>query len=629
MRIYELAKELNMPPKKLMEEILNLGIKVKSHMSTVDEEVVKDLRELFREEKTKTISIPEHITVGELSKKLGVKVNDLILSLMKDGLIYTKNQRVDLDLAKRIAKGYNYEVKIVPIEEEGLVEKDTEASVPRPPVVTIMGHVDHGKTCLLDAIREKDTVSHEVGGITQHIGAYKVKTKRGEVVFLDTPGHEAFTAMRARGVKVTDIVVLVIDAVDGVMPQTEEAIAHAKEAQVPIVVAINKIDLPSANPERVKQQLANLGLVSEDWGGKTIVVETSAKEKIGLENLLEMLLLEAEMLELRANPNRLAKGVAIEARLDKGRGPVATLLVQNGTLHIGDYFVVGVHYGKVRAMFDEHGNRVFQARPSTPVEVIGLPSVPEPGDPFFVVESEKRAKEISLKKQEIERGREEKSPRKVRLDDLYREISKGMKELKIIIKADVKGSVEALRESLEKFKVDGVEIKVIYGGVGGVTYGDIMLALASNAIVIGFHVKEDSKIKQLADSLGVDIRHYQVIYDVIQDIKKATIGLLEPESREIALGKAEVRNTFKISKVGTVAGCYVKEGKVLRASLVRLKRDGKVLYEGKIKSLKRFKDDVREVLAGYECGIGLEGFEGIEIGDVIEVFMVEKVPKYN
>jgi translation initiation factor IF-2 len=651
MRVYELAKRLKIPSKELVEKLRELGEEVTSHSSSIDDETAQAVIDLVtrpqevveeeiveeapKEEEPrpplKTISITDPITLSELAAKLEIKPTLLIQELMKEGLMYSINQRIDGELATKIIRDHGFEAHLIPLYEEEKIEEEEEDReedlLPRPPVVTIMGHVDHGKTKLLDAIRKSNIVEGEAGGITQHIGAYKVKVGKGEVVFLDTPGHEAFTSMRARGAKITDVVVLVVAADDGVMPQTKEAINHARAAGVPIVVAINKIDLPQANPSRVKQQLSGLDLVPEDLGGKTLLVEVSAKEGLNLDELLESLLLEAEMLELRANPHRKAQGTVIEARLDRTRGPVATFLVQQGTLRKGDPFVVGLHYGKVRALFDDLGREIKEAGPSTPVEILGLSGVPEAGDTFQVVTSEKRAKEISLRRQEIKREAQP-TPTRITLDRLSKEIKEGkIKELNVIIKADVQGSVEVLRDSLEKLSTEEVRVKVIHGGVGGINESDVMLAAASNAIIIGFHVRPDGRVREVAAREGVDIRPYQIIYEVTDDVRRAMEGLLSPKIEEEIIGVAEVRKTFRISKVGTVAGCYVKEGKVRDGENVRVIRDGVVVFEGKIKSLKRFKDSVQEVASGLECGIAIENFNDIKIDDLIEVFRITETPK--
>ncbi len=579
----------------------------------------------------KAIKITEGTTVKEFSELIGVKVTDVIKKFMELGSLVTINQPVDIDAAILVADSFGIKIEPASKEEDVLEipepEDRPEDLKPRAPVVTVMGHVDHGKTSLLDAIRQTKVTETEAGGITQHIGAYKVKLKGKEIVFLDTPGHEAFTTMRARGAQVTDIVVLVVAADDGVMPQTVEAINHAKAAGVPIIVAVNKIDKPEANPQKVRNELAEYDIIPEEWGGKNIFVDISAKKKIGIDDLLEMIILQAEIMELKANPNRPAKGVIIESKLDRGRGPVATVLVQNGTLRVGDAFVTELTYGKVRALIDEHGRRVKEAPPSTPIEVIGFNEVPHAGDHFIVVENERRAKEIAQARQHKERLAQLARQKKVKLDDIYKQIQEGqMKMLNVIIKADVQGSVEAIKGALEKIKHPEVQVKVIHTGVGGINESDVMLAAASNAIIIGFNVRPEPKASQAAEREGIDIRLYRVIYEAIDDVKKALEGLLEPEIKERVIGRAEVRAIFPISRIGTIAGCYVLDGVIQRASDgIRVIRDNIVIYEGKIASLKRFKEDVREVQAGYECGILIENFNDIKVGDILENFVLEKV----
>ena len=505
-------------------------------------------------------------------------------------------------------------------------EENVEDLKPRPPVVTIMGHVDHGKTSLLDAIRTANVTAGEAGGITQHIGAYDVELEGKKITFLDTPGHEAFTAMRARGAKATDIVILVVAADDGVMPQTKEAINHSKAAGVPIIIAINKMDKPDANPERVKQELTEFELVPEEWGGETIFVEVSAKQHTNLDQLLEMILLQAEVLDLKANPDKRAKGVVVEARLDKGRGPVATVLVQEGTLKIGDPIVTGVHFGRVRTMTNDRGDRLEEAGPSIPVEVTGLSGVPDAGDAFHSVEDEKAAKDVAQHRQQKLREAELAKTSKISLEQLYARIQQGdVKELKVILKGDVQGSVEAVKDSLLKLSTEACRLVVIHTGVGGIIESDVSLASASDAIVLGFNVRPEPKAASLAESEGVDIRLYNIIYDAVADIRDAMEGLLAPTLQEKYLGRAEVRETFSVSKVGMIAGCYVTDGKLLRGSQVRLLRDNVVVWQGKMSSLKRFKDDVREVATGYECGIGLENYNDIKVGDVIEAFEIEAI----
>jgi translation initiation factor IF-2 len=583
-------------------------------------------------ERKKAITIGDRITVKELSETIGIQVAEIIKHLMKLGVLATINQELDYDTAALVASEFGIELEKKPTVsfEEMLVQEDVEddpASLQeRPPVVTVMGHVDHGKTSLLDAIRNSRVTEQEAGGITQHIGAYMVEVNGKYITFIDTPGHEAFTSMRARGAKVTDIAVLVVAADDGVMPQTIEAINHAREANVPIIVAINKIDLPTANPERVKRELAEQGLLVEEWGGDTIAVPVSALKKQGIDNLLEMILLVAEMQELKANPNRLAKGTIIEAKLDKGRGPVATVLVQNGTLRVGDAIVAGTAYGRVRAMMDHNGRRLESAGPSVPVEVLGFSEVPEAGDILYAVEDDKLARQVAEERKEKMKEASARSALKASLDDLFNQIEQGeLKELKLIIKADVQGTAEAVKQALERLSTDKVRIRTIHSGVGAITESDVMLASASNAIIIGFNVRPPSSVMELAEKEKIDIRLYRVIYDAIEDVKAAIKGMLEPTYREVVLGHAEVRTTFRISGVGTVAGCYVTDGKIARSAQVRIIRDGIVVHEGQIASLKRFKDDVREVAAGYECGVGISNFNDIKEGDIIEAFTQEEV----
>ena len=578
----------------------------------------------------KTLKIHEGTTVKEFAELISVKSPDVIKKFMDLGYMPTINQPVDMDAALLVAEGFGVKLEVTAVDEEPLMEEaaeDISALVHRPPVVTIMGHVDHGKTSLLDAIRETKVTETEAGGITQHIGAYKVTLKGKEIVFLDTPGHEAFTSLRARGAKVTDVVVLVVAADDGVMPQTVEAIDHAKAANVPIVVAINKIDKPEANPTKVKNELAVHGIVSEEWGGKDIFVEVSAKKRVGIESLLEMILLQAEIMELKADPRRLSKGTIIEARLDRGRGPVATVLVQNGTLKVGNFFLSGTNYGKVRALVDDTGKRIYEAGPSTPVEVIGFSDVPTAGDIFTAVDDEKKARQIAMTRQQKQRLAEMARARKLTLDDVYAKIKEGeIRELNIIIKGDVQGSVEALKEAFEQIVHAAVKVKVIHASVGGINESDVMLAAASNAIIIGFNVRPEAKAYQVAEREGVDIRHYNIIYEAIEDIRKALEGLLEPTLKEKILGRAEVRQTYQVSRLGTIAGCYVLDGVVSRACEgVRIIRDNIVVYDGKIASLKRFKEDVREVQTGYECGIMIENYNDLKTGDILENYIIEKI----
>jgi translation initiation factor IF-2 len=580
----------------------------------------------------RVIRISEVVTVGDLSKAMGVKAGEVVKKLMDMGMMATINQVLDSDAAALVAAEFEYNVENVAFDAESVLEATPEAGegqlVPRPPVITIMGHVDHGKTSLLDAIRQTNVTAGEAGGITQHIGAYSVEVHGKRVTFLDTPGHEAFTAMRARGAKVTDIVVLVVAADDGVMPQTIEAINHARAAHVPILVAINKIDKPEANIDRVKQELANHNLVPEDWGGDTIVVPVSARSKQGLGQLLEMLLLQADVLELRANPARLSLGAIVEAKLDRGRGPVATVLVQDGTLKVGDAFVCGMQYGRVRAMIDDRGQKLTAAPPATPVEILGLTGVPEAGDSLVVVADEGKARQVAEHRRAKEREEEMAKTAKVSLDDLYQQIQAGnTKELRVVLKADVHGSAEALSEALTRLSTGEVRLTVLHASVGGITESDVLLASASNAVVIGFNVRPEAKAADLASREGVDIRLYTVIYEAVNDVRDALEGMLEPTLREKVVGRAEVRRSFVISGLGTIAGCAVVDGKVTRGSKVRLVRDHVVVYDGRVVSLRRFKDDVREVLSGYECGIGLENYQDLKEGDVIEAYETEQVAR--
>ncbi len=576
------------------------------------------------------IRISEAIRVGELAKQMGVRASDVINKLLGLGMMVTINQSIDVDAASLIATEFGYQVEAVTAEYDELLQR-TEAEPrnlkPRAPVVTVMGHVDHGKTSLLDAIRQTNVIEGEAGGITQAIGAYHVHVKDRDIVFLDTPGHEAFTAMRARGAKVTDIVVLVVAADDGVMEQTVEAINHSRSAGVPIIVAVNKIDKPNATPDRIKQELAQHNLVPEDWGGDALFADISAKKKIGIESLLELILLQADVLELKADPDRQASGIIIEAKLDKGRGPVATVLIQEGTLHEGDAFSAKTEYGRVRAMIDDQGRRVKEAGPSMPVEVIGFSSVPQAGSEFIGVEDEKKAKSISEYWIRKEREKELAASSKITLEQLYQRIKEGAKELNVILKADVQGSLEALSEALNKLSTDEIKLKIIHSSTGAITETDVMLASASDAIILGFKVRPDSRVVEIAEKEGVEIKLYDVIYNTINDVRAAMEGLLEPEYKELVQGRAEVRETYRIIKVGTVAGCHVTDGKIQRSAKVKLVRDGVVIYNGKIASLKRFKDDAREVSAGMDCGLGIEGYNDIRVGDVIEAYIMEQIER--
>lgn len=655
-RLYEMAKKLNVTSKELINYLKDFNVEVPSHMSTLDDEVVDLLNEAFSDEdeiveedfeeiekaktkkkpakkktKKKVITIEEQLTVARLAEKLAIPATELIKKLMDLGMMLNQNAPVDFDTASLLAEEYGakLEMKAAEQDESESVEIEEEPEnlepVPRAPVVTIMGHVDHGKTSLLDKIRQSHVAQSEAGGITQHIGAYQVELEGGKITFLDTPGHEAFTSMRARGAQVTDIAILVVAANDGVMPQTLEAISHAKAANVPIIVAINKIDAPGANPDRVKQQLSEHGLIPEDWGGDTICVPVSALRGDGIGELLEMINLVAEMQELKAPVDGLAKGTVIEAKLDKFRGPVATVLIQKGTLKVGDPVVAGTVCGRVRALTNDKGQNIMTAGPSTPVEVLGLGDVPHAGDLFQVTTSEKQAREIAAKRLSKEKEEMQKTTR-VSLEDLFQQIqSADIKELRLLIKTDVQGTAEAVKQQLEKLSNEEVKVVAIHTGVGAISESDINLAAASNAIVIGFSVRPDAIAKKAAEREKVDIRTYRVIYDAVEDIKKALKGMLAPVYKEEVLGHAEVREVFKVPKVGNVAGSYVLDGRILRSASVRVLRDNVVIYEGELASLRRFKDDVREVTSGFECGIGVDKFNDIKVGDIIEAYRMVEV----
>lgn len=575
------------------------------------------------------IKLDEAVVVSDLAKRMGIKTSEVIKQLMALGLMASLNQAIDFETAAMVASEFDYEAEKASFEEDDIIrveEDDPEKLKPRPPVVTIMGHVDHGKTSLLDVIRETNVIESEAGGITQHIGAYCVTVDGRQVVFLDTPGHEAFTAMRARGAELTDQVVLVVAADDGVMPQTIEAINHAKAAKAPILVAINKIDKPEANAERVQRQLAEHGLSPEAWGGDTIFVSVSAKERVGMDELLEMILLQADILELKSNPDKLATGHVIEARLDPGRGPVATVLVQGGTLREGDPIVCGLHHGKIRAMADDRGNRVDMAGPSHPVEIQGLSGVPMAGDEFVALDDEKLARQVSFHRAQKQRLRELAKSSKLTLEKYYEQMKDGLvKDLNLIIRADVQGSIEAIAEALYKIPSKEVKVNVVHSATGAITESDILLATVSKAIIVGFNVRPNPKVGGLANEQSVDIRFYDVIYNVVNDIKGAMVGLMEPTYEERLVGRAEVRETFHIPRIGTIAGCYVTEGKMERGRSVRLLRDSVVVYDGKAGSLHRFKDDAKEVQSGYECGLGIENYNDVKVGDVIECYQMEEV----
>jgi len=576
------------------------------------------------------VKVDETIVLSELAKRMGIKANEMIVKLMGLGVMATVNQTIDYDTAVLVASEFDYEVEKASFEEEVILKKteedDPDKLAPRPPVVTIMGHVDHGKTSLLDVIRQTRVTEGEAGGITQHIGAYHVETDKGVIAFLDTPGHEAFSAMRSRGAKVTDIVVLVVAADDGVMPQTVEAINHSKASGVPIIVAVNKMDKPDADPDRVQRELSEHGLVPEAWGGEAIFVMVSAKQNTGIDELLEMILLQAEILELKANPDKLASGHVVEAKLDSGRGPVATVLVQEGTLRGGDSIVCGMHYGKIRVLQDDLGRTVESAGPSMPVEIVGLSGVPMAGDELVALADEKDARQVSQHRMQKQRSKELAKTNRLSLEGLFEKMQQGeVKDLNLIIKADVDGSIEALRDSLVKLSNDEVSINVVHAATGTITESDISLAAVSNAIIIGFNVRPNAKVQEMATDENVDMRFHNVIYNVIKEVKDAIVGMMESVYEERILGRAEVRQTFHVPKVGTIAGCYVTDGKIQRGQSMRLLRDGIITYEGKNASLRRYKDDVKEVQSGYECGIGIENFNDIKVGDVIESYFMEEI----
>ncbi len=659
-RIYEFAREVEKTSKEVVDLLTDMGEDISNHMSTINEEVQNKVKaklnisnsneEAVEEVEETEVEVTEteepvektnenHIvyngtlTVEELANKLDKDISEIIKKLMFLGVMATKNEDLDDEAIELIATDYNYTVEKQDIVEETEFDlyrpvSDEKDLVERPAVVTIMGHVDHGKTTTLDSIRHTKVTAGEAGGITQHIGAYQVESQGKKVTFLDTPGHEAFTSMRSRGAQVTDIAILVVAADDGVMPQTVEAINHAKAAEVPIIVAVNKMDKEAANPDRVMQELTEYGLVSEEWGGDTIFVPISAIKREGIDDLIEMILLVAEVQELKANPNQVAYGTVIDAQLDKGRGSVASLLVQDGTLRVGESIVVGNTYGRVRAMVSDTGARVTEAGPSTPVEITGLSGVPEAGDQFLVFKNEKQARQIGESRQKRHEVASRGPQNKISLEDLFEQIKQGeIKDLNVIIKADVQGSAEALAASLQKIEVDTVQINIIHKGVGAINDSDISLASASNALVIGFNVRPDLNAQKTADSEKVDVRLHRVIYKAIEEIEAAMKGLLDPEFEEKVIGQAEVRETFKVSKVGTIAGSYVIDGKITRGSSIRVIRDGVVLFEGELAALKRFKDDVREVDKNYECGITIKDFNDIKTGDRIEAFVMEEIER--
>ncbi|MFO7814834.1 MAG: translation initiation factor IF-2 [Halanaerobiales bacterium] len=665
-RIYKLADELEMESKELIDILNNLGIEVSSHMSTVEDDTAQLVREMVEEEKrgeeeeteealdtgqeTKTqevseektedesefVAISDGITIRELAEKLDISANNIIKEMMQLGIMTNVNYSLDEDEIEILKEELGLEIKLTgEVEEEEDKELQLEEIIdrpedlePRPPIVTVMGHVDHGKTTLLDVIRKTRVAEGEAGGITQHIGAYQAEYDNDKITFIDTPGHEAFTAMRARGAQLTDIVILVVAADDGVMPQTIEAINHAQAAGIPMIVAVNKIDKANAQPDRVKQELTEHGLVPEEWGGETICVSISALKGENIEELLEMVNLVAELEELKANPDRVADGVIIESELDRGRGSIATVLVKNGTLKIGDYIIAGSITGRVRALLNEHGERVEQAEPGTPVIVLGFNDVPAAGDYLRVMEDERKAKELADKRRVKRKEERLKKDTKVSLEDLYRNIQEGeIKELNVIIKADVQGSIAALESSLMNIKSEEVSVNVIHTGVGAINETDVNLASASNAIIIGFNVRPGTNARKAAEKEKVEIKTYRVIYQVIEDIRAAMSGLLEPEYKEIVVGRVEVRETFKVPDVGIIAGSYVKEGEVNRNDYVRLLRNGVVKHEGNISSLKRFEDDVREVKEGYECGIGIEDYNDVKVGDILEIYRYKEIER--
>lgn len=654
-RIYEYARNNDLTSKDVIDELNKMNIEVANHMSTISAEDSDNLDKVFNtsvQEEKATESVQERpdveeevergenhfvysgtLTVEELANNLEKDVSEVIKKLMFLGVMATKNQDLDDDAVELICTDYGYTAEKETVLEETDFEKYREATseedlIERPAVVTIMGHVDHGKTTTLDSIRDTKVTAGEAGGITQHIGAYQAEHEGKKVTFLDTPGHEAFTSMRSRGAQVTDIAILVVAADDGVMPQTVEAINHAKAAEVPIIIAVNKMDKEAANPDRVMQELTEYGLVAEDWGGDTIFVQISAKQRQGIDELLEMILLVAEVEELKANPKTQAFGTVIDAQLDRGRGAVATLLVQDGTLHVGDSIVIGNTYGRVRAMVSDIGARITEAGPSSPVEITGLSGVPQAGDQFLVFKDEKKARQIGEAREKDHIVASRGTQTRVSLDDLFEQIKLGeMKDLNVIIKADVQGSAEALAASLRKIVVESVNIKIIHTGVGAITESDIILASASNAIVIGFNVRPDANTQKSIDAEKVDVRLHRVIYKAIEEIEAAMKGLLDPEYVEKVTGQAEVRETFKVSKIGTIAGSYVNSGKIVRNGQVRLIRNGVVVFEGEILALKRFKDDVREVEKNYECGITIKDYSDIKVGDIIEGYVMEEVER--
>lgn len=641
-RVYQIAEDLGMSNEDVLAKLIELEINADNENSELEAEEVELVLEILKDELAltngSTITIDGKLTVQELANKLDKSASEIIMKLMKMGTMATINQEISFEIGSLVASEYGFELAVSETNnEEELeaidalmeIEEDKEDDLQsRPPVVTVMGHVDHGKTSLLDAIRSTSVTSSEAGGITQHIGASEVVINGQKIVFLDTPGHEAFTSMRARGAQVTDMAILVVAADDGIMPQTIEAINHAKAAGVPLIVAINKIDKPGANLDRVKQELADQGLLVEDWGGEVICVPVSALKREGIDTLLEMVLLVAEMEELQANPNKRAVGTVIEAELDKGRGPVATVLVQGGTLKVGDPIVAGVACGKVRAMINSKGKRVKTAGPSTAVEILGLSEVPQGGDQFVSVPTDKIARSVAEKRTQIARDEMLKSNQRMSLDDFFSQMSEAdVKELNIVIKADVQGSVQAVKQSLEKLSNDEVAVRVIHGGVGAITESDVMLATASNAIIIGFNVRPVPGAELMGQKENVDIRSYTIIYKAIEDVQAAMTGMLDPEYRDEDTGKAEVRELFKLSGVGTIAGCYVTTGKIFRGSKIRIVRDGIIIHEGQLNALRRFKDDVKEVNTGYECGMTFVNYSDLKEGDIVEGYITKEIER--
>lgn len=645
-RVYQLAKELEMESHDVVEMLQELGIDVTSHMCTVTEQEAETVLELHlgidkeeaveetvEEEDIDAIEVPKSMTVGEFAEVLGQQPNNLIIELMNLSVMATINQNIDFDTMKKLADKHNVKIKKEVLEidtlysEENYVDEEKDL-LPRPPIVTVMGHVDHGKTTLLDAMRSTAITEEEAGGITQHIGASEVHVNGKKIVFLDTPGHESFTTLRARGAQITDIAILVVAADDSVMPQTIEAIDHARAAGVPIIVAINKMDAPGANPDKVFKELSEQGVLVEDWGGDVIAVKVSALKGEGIDELLEMILLVAEMEQLKANPNRLGIGTVIEAELEKGRGPVATVIVNKGTMREGDSVTVGKTSGRIRAMYNYKGKKIKKATPATPVEIAGLSDVPQAGEKIYVTVDDQRARELADYRKLKMRNEKMKSKKHISLDDLFDKIKDGeLKKLNIIIKADAHGSIEALKGSLNKISNDEVKINIIHANIGTISEADVALASASNAIIIGFNVRPLASVMSTATAEGVDIRTYRIIYNAINDVQDAMVGMLDPEFVEEVLGQAEVRDTFKVSNIGTIAGSYVIDGKITRNANARLLRNGVIVYEGKISSLKRFKDDAKEVVKGYECGIMLEKYDDIKEGDIIEAFHDKEVPR--